>query len=190
MSVTATTTHGRPRRLALAALTLTATFGLSACQIMSPITTNMEYDPADGVTVETELVEVLDLIVISEGNGAPGVLVGYLVNTDDEPVTVQFALEVDGERQDLKPAVEVPAGDATRTDGRSSDEASFTDPVKEASFTDPVTISAVPAPPGSLVTVRVTTSADGLASKLVPVLPPDDVYKAYDKVLQGLGTGG
>lgn len=181
MGVTATTTHGRPRRLALAALTLTATFGLSACQIMSPITTNMEYDPADGVTVETELVEVLDLIVISEGNGAPGVLVGYLVNTDDEPVTVQFALEVDGERQDLKPAVEVPAGDATRTDGRSSDE---------ASFTDPVTISAVPAPPGSLVTVRVTTSADGLASKLVPVLPPDDVYKAYDKVLQGLGTGG
>lgn len=177
--VTQTTTHGRPRRLPLVALTLAAACGLSACQITSPITTNMEYDPADGVSVQTQFVEVLDLVVVSEGEGAPGVLAGYVVNNSDEEETVDFALDADGERTALSPTVEIAAGNSARTDGRQVDA---------AEFTDPILIDAVPAVAGSLVTVRVTTSADGTASKRVPVLPPEGVYEPYAELIAGAGS--
>lgn len=177
--MTTTTTQGLLRRLGVAALTLAATCTLSACQITSPITTDLDYDPADGVSVETEFVEVLDLIVISEGKGAPGVLTGYAVNSSDEPLTVDFALEADGERTALKPSVKIPARDAARTDGRTSDD---------DDLTDPITIDSVPAVAGSLITVRVTTSADGTVSKRVPVLPPDGIYEPYAKFIAAIGS--
>ncbi|MGB5952339.1 MAG: hypothetical protein WBG57_07470 [Ornithinimicrobium sp.] len=172
--MTVTTTHRRSRRLRVAALTLAATCSLSACQITSPITTDLDYDPADGVSVETELIEVLDLMVISPGQGEPGILTGYVVNSGEEPITVNFALEHDGERQDLSPKIEVAPGDAARADGRSADDEDFSDPVR---------IDTVEARVGSLVTVRVTTSTDGLVSKRVPVLPPDGVYSVYRDAL-------
>ncbi|MGB3186544.1 MAG: hypothetical protein WBG36_12945 [Ornithinimicrobium sp.] len=175
--MTETTTRSRPRRLALAALAVTATCTLSACQITSPITTDLDYDPADGLSVDTEFVEGLDLLIVSQGDGAPGVLTGYIVNSGPEPITVEFALEVDGQRQPLQPEVEIQPGDAARTDGRTSND---------DEFTNPVTIESVPVIAGSLVTVRMTTSAEGTVSKRIPVLPPDGVFAPYREVISSL----
>ena len=167
----------RPRRLALAALAVTATFTLSGCQITSPITTDLDYDPADGLSVDTEFVEGLDLVVVSPGEGAPGVLSGYIVNSGPEPITVEFALEVDGERQPLQPELEIQPGDSARTDGRT---------LQETEITDPVTIDSVPVIAGSLVTLRMTTSAEGAVSKRIPVFPPDGVFAVYRDTITSL----
>ncbi|MGB3256370.1 MAG: hypothetical protein WBG89_00430 [Ornithinimicrobium sp.] len=160
------------RRFGLAVATLATAFGVSSCQVASPITTDMQYDPADGVSVETEDMDVLDLVIISEGEGAPGVVSGYVVNTSDEPLTVNVALEAEGERADLAPAVEVNPSRGVRMDGRTDDGA----------FVDPVLADAVPGFPGGLVTLRFSTGQSAVSAR-VPVLPPDGVYEPYVEVL-------
>ncbi len=162
------------RRLAMAAASVTAALGLSACQVASPITTDLPYDPAEGVSVETDDVEVLDLLVISEGNGAPGVISGYVVNTSSEPVTVSVALEADGDRTQLSPDIEVSPSRGMRMDGKTDD----------GDFVDPLMAQAVPGVTGGMVTLRLSTTQSAV-STLVPVLPPDGIYAPYADILGG-----
>ncbi|MGB3829690.1 MAG: hypothetical protein WA962_13030 [Ornithinimicrobium sp.] len=160
------------RRFAVTTTALAAAFALSACQLNSPVQTNDPYDPADGVSAETDDMEVLDLVVISEGNGAPGVISGYVVNTSSEPLTVQVALEADGARTELTPSVEVSRSQGVRMDGKTDD----------GEFVDPVRADSVPGVPGGMVSLRLST-ADSAVSTLVPVLPPDGVYEPYAEVV-------
>lgn len=169
------TTTSPTRRLSLVVAALAATAGLSACQVASPITTDQPYDPADGVSLDTEEVSVRDLLVVSEGNGGPGVILGYVVNTSEEALSVEVALETDGARTQLTPVVEIPADSAARLDGR----------VVEGEFVDPILAAEIPGVPGGLIDVRITTSTGGVSSTSVPVLPPDGVYANYTKLLGG-----
>ncbi len=163
------------RRLILVVAALAATAGLSACQVASPITTAQPYDPADGVSLDTEEVSVRDLLVVSEGNGTPGVIVGYVVNNSEEPLSVEVALVEDGTRTVLTPAVEIAADSAGRLDGRAA----------EGEFVDPVIAAQIPGLPGGLVDLRITTSTGEATSTSVPVLPPDGVYANYAELLGG-----
>lgn len=171
------TTTSPARRLTLVVAALAATAGLSACQVASPITTDQPYDPADGVSLDTDEVSVRDLLIISEGNGTPGVVVGYVVNTSAEPLTVEVALEDEGTRTPLSPALEIAADSAGRLDGRAA----------EGEFVDPVIAAQIPGLPGGLVDVRITTSTGEATSTSVPVLPPDGVYANYVDLLGGSG---
>jgi hypothetical protein len=65
---------------------------LAAC---APTTTNLEYAPSDGARVEIS-DELLghNLLVVSEGDGAQGAVVGALSNRSGEDVT--FVLEAEG----------------------------------------------------------------------------------------------
>ena len=166
------------RRFGLAVATLATAFGVSSCQVASPITTDLPYDPADGVSVETDDMEVLDLVIISEANGAPGVVSGYVVNTSGEPLTVNIALEAEGERTDLMPPVEVDPSQGMRMDGKTDD----------GEFVDPVTAEAVPGVPGGLVTLRLSTSQSAVSTR-VPVLPPDGIYAPYAEVVAQTDEG-
>ncbi len=163
------------RRLSLIVAALAATAGLSACQVASPITTDQIYDPADGVSIDTESgdVEVRDLLVVSEGNGGPGVILGYVVNSSEESLTLEVALEVDGARTELTPSVEIPADSAARLDGR----------IAEGEFVDPILAAEIPGLPGALIDLRITTSGGEVASSSVPVLPPDGYYANYADLL-------
>ncbi len=156
----------------MAVATLAATFGVGACQVASPITTDLPYDPADGVSVETDDMEVLDMVVISEGNGAPGVISGYVVNTSSEPVTVSVALEAEGDRTQLSPDIEVSPSRGMRMDGKTDD----------GDFVDPLMAQAVPGVTGGMVTLRLSTTQSAV-STLVPVFPPDGIYEPYADVL-------
>ena len=153
-------------RLGAAAAAGALATGLTACQLASPTTTDLSYDPADGVSVDVGMVVVRDLLVVSEGGGASGVVSGLVVNRSDEPVTVSLTDSAQAD-QALAPEIEVPANGAVRLDGRN--------PV-EGSAGEPVTIPAVQSSAGGTVSIRVSTSAGEVNSALVPVLLPQNQY--------------
>lgn len=170
MSVVTTRTpaqqpSSRPRRLAAAGLALAAALSLSACQISSPVTTDMNYDPADGVSVDAGDVAVRDLLVVSEGNGAAGVVSGLVVNNGTEPTEVTLAVNTEGQASALSPTVTVDPGKSVRLDGAGPDGSGT-----------PVQVPAVDAGPGGTLTIVVQTSLGEGGSGLAPVLLPDGPY--------------
>lgn len=166
-------------RLGTCAIALALPLGVSACQLTSPMQTTHVYSPADGVQLEAGSLEIVDLLVVSEGNGAPGVVAGYAVNTGTEPVTVDLAMSVEGTPTPLSPSIEVPPGSSMRLDGdpAGSSEAGG----------EPVLIPEVSTSAGQTVSMRLSTSAGQVASTLVPVLLPQAPYDIYGDMLDATG---
>ncbi|MCK0110792.1 hypothetical protein MWU75_01365 [Ornithinimicrobium sp. F0845] len=155
----------RPRRLAAAGLALAAALTLSACQMSSPVTTDMGYDPADGVSVDAGAMAVRDLLVVSEGDGAPGVVSGQVVNNTGEAADVTISAVVDGQMVALQPTVTVEPGASVRLDGQGSGGAGT-----------PVTVPNVPVRAGGVIELMVQTSQGEADSGLAPVVLPDGYY--------------
>jgi len=161
---------------------------LSGCFVLSPVTTDNSYDPAEGVDLETEGLQIENLLVISEGEGAPGVISGYAVNTaipgrqptepsEQDDIMIQVALQEGGQSIDAGSKVTLTPAKAKRLDGRNDD----------GEFKDPMTVSEVPVLTGSMTTLRVTTSAGEAVSAKVPVLPPEEYFAPYASVLESAG---
>lgn len=161
----------RRGRTGAAILALAAATGLAGCQVASPITTELDYDPADGVSVEVGDVVVRDLLVVSEAAEAEGLLRGLVVNQGTEPATVSVQLE---DQSGLTPQLEVPPGGSARLDGVSGTESG-----------EPVTIASVPSAPGTYMTLRVVTADGSAGSARVPILLPEGPYSDMSG-----GTGG
>ncbi|MCA5893051.1 hypothetical protein LEP48_06740 [Isoptericola sp. NEAU-Y5] len=94
----------RPARTAVAAASLAAgALLLAAC---APVTTTLPYSPSDGARVNlNDAVRGLNLMVVSEGDGAPGTVYGALSNGSAE--VVDFVLTAEGA---APLSVSVPAG--------------------------------------------------------------------------------
>ena len=142
----------------LAAAALAGALALSGCQVMSPIQTNVPYQPADGVAVDLGDVQIRDLVVIAGAKGEVGTLSGLVVNKGTESVTVTFAAGTGGSSAQA----DIPAGTATRLSG-----------VEGAT---PVTLPGIAAAPGGIVKVTVSTPAAGAPEVSVPVLLPTGYY--------------
>lgn len=164
-------------RLGTAGAALALAIGVSACQVASPTQTTHVYAPADGVRFEAGSLEIADLLVVSEGAGAPGVISGYAINNGAEPLTVELAMSVDGSPQPVTPSLQVEPGSAVRLDGASGADAG------EGGGGEPMTIPQVTPRAGQTLVLRVSTSADEVASTTVPVLLPDPPYDIYAEVL-------
>lgn len=69
---------------------LVLSMGLGACQVASPVTTELVYNPGEGVMVNLDGFAVRDLQIISQGYGAPGLVSGLAANngTDAASITV------------------------------------------------------------------------------------------------------
>jgi hypothetical protein len=95
----------RPARTAVvAAGAAAATVLLAAC---SPTTTTLPYSPSDGARVDlTDSVRGLNLLVVSEGNGAPGTLMGALANGSSQDVAFELSATGSGPVSLLVPAGE------------------------------------------------------------------------------------
>lgn len=152
-------------RAAVAVSALALATGLGACQLASPITTDLSYDPADGVSLDLEDVVVRDLLVISEGEGAPGTLSGLVVNRGTEEVTL--TIQTDAGEEPLSPEVSVSPGTSVRLDG--------VDPVSGETG-EPVAVPEVPGRAGTYLTVSILTSTGASDAARVPVLPPTGHY--------------
>src|SRR5699024_8640719 len=103
--------------VAVVGLASAASRGRGACAMTSPVTTDLAYDPADGVSVDAGDLAVRDLLVVSEGGGAPGVVSGLVVNSGTEEAQVTLVVSADGQMTPLSPTVTVPVDGAVRLDG-------------------------------------------------------------------------
>jgi hypothetical protein len=151
---------GRHAFAALAAVGIGTALALGACSTQSPAQTTVEYQPADGIDVNLGTLQARGLVLVSAAKGAAGVVVGSLINTGNDPLTVLF----------LTPA-QVQGGPAT-TGGPSME-------LKPNSQTPigGVQIGNVPAAPGDLTNIVLQTKA-GQAFANVPVLLPDGYYSS------------
>lgn len=157
------------RRLGAAVLALAAPLTLGACQLASPLTTDQPYNPADGVSVRIGPVEVVDLLIVSEGSGAPGTVTGLVANAGEEPVTVLLTTPAG----QLQPAVEVPPQGRVRLDG-----------MLPGQLAEPVTVPAVDVIAGATLPVQVAVEAGVTTQAQVPVLLPRGPYAEYSPAAQ------
>jgi hypothetical protein len=85
----------RTARLARPAAVACAAGGALLLAACAPTTTTLPYAPSDGARVDlTDETRGVNLLVVSEGDGAEGNLLGALANQTFEDVT--FTLEADG----------------------------------------------------------------------------------------------
>ena len=160
---TAPTSHAR-RRAALLAVAASAGLVLSGCSVNSPAATTLTYAPADGVQADGTEIGVRDLLVVSQGNGAPAVVSGAVLNLTDEPVTV--AITAAG--TSLSPEVTVEPNSSLRLDGTSAD----------GTPGEPLTMPALDTPAGVNVEVRLSTGSETLSAD-TPVLLPQGPYEQF-----------
>src|SRR5699024_5546122 len=81
-----------PRRIAAALLLSGATaLGVGAC---SPITTLQPYNPSDGVRgVLGTQISTDNLMILTDAEGSPGLLLGGVTNKSGDEAQVSFALD-------------------------------------------------------------------------------------------------
>ncbi len=161
--------HGYPCRVtnrAAAALSTVALAGAAlltaGCAAFSPVQTAVDYQPADGVKLSLDGLELRNLAVVAAEKGGPGTVIGQAVNSGTSAVDVTFGVE--GASATAKAAVPANSGD-TLSDSTSS-----------------VTIDGMPAGPGEVVQLQVTTAEAGQNLVTVPVLAASGYY-------EGLATG-
>lgn len=139
----------RPARHLTAALVAVAALALAGCSATNEITTLADYDASDGVGVELGDLDVANLLVLTAAEGSPGTVIGSVTNRGSDDIALVIGL-ADGEGTELS----VAAGSTVALS-----------PEAEA-----VGLAAVPAAPGALVALLLTSDAGGSTSLEVPVL--------------------
>ncbi len=137
------------RATALAAAGLIA----SGCAVFSPVQTEYDYPPADGVDLSMDGLELRGLAIVGAGADGPGVVIGQAVNSSASAVDVSFSVE----GASAPAEVTVPAGSG--------------DALSE------VPIESIPGAPGDNVQLVVSTPEAGQNVVTVPVLAPVGYYE-------------
>lgn len=136
-------------------LGLAATLSLSACQWTSPITTQLQYDAADGTSTEVGQVKVLNALIVAEKKDGPGTLVASFANQGSAKASVRIQVG----QQAVGPVDAAPGS------------------VVQASSGDKrLQIAKVPVAPGAVTEVAFQTADGSVSSISVPVLPPSGPY--------------
>lgn len=138
---------------------------LSGCQVTNPTTTMLRYAPADGVEIDGETLDVRDLLVVSKGDGAPAVVLGSLVSSAAEPITVTVSVA----GQELSPQVTVEPGSVVRLDGTQAD----------GSQGERMILPALETPAGQSVEVRIAAAGQDTLAVNAPVLLPHGHYEQF-----------
>ncbi|WP_136518457.1 MULTISPECIES: hypothetical protein [Cellulomonas] len=159
------------RRTAAAALALASAAALAGCSATNQITTIDDYPPSDGVAITVDEVRALNLLVLAEEEGGPGILVGALANNSGEDTSVTLAVEgAQAVNVDVPSSGTVLMG-AAGAPGRYQ--------------TVEVPVAQVSAIPGGLTTLTVSTPAGGSAEVQVPVM--DGTLAEYAPLLEAVG---
>ena len=145
----------RPTAVAAVVLAL----GLTGCSATNPVTTYLDYSPSDGIDIGVGDVSAEGVFVLSSGEGEPGTLLGAVTNRGVEDAAVVITMAGSDE---ILLSVEL-GREETVVFGPRQDET--------------VDIESVPAPPGALVPVTVTSDRGGAATGRVPVL--DGTFEHY-----------
>jgi hypothetical protein len=128
----------------------------SGCAVFSPVQTDYDYDAADGVPLTIRGLDLRDLAVVVPEKGGTGIVVGQAVNRSTSAVDVTFA--VTGAPTPATVAVPASSG-KTLSDAATGIE-----------------IPGIPAAPGEMVEMTVTTDEAGANVVRVPVLANTGYY--------------
>lgn len=170
-------------RIVFSALVAATLLGVSGCSYINPITTDVPYAASDGLQVEIgDQVTGSNLLVLTAEQGEPGVLLGAFTNRTNEPttVTVQAQGGTDQPIVDvrLKPHETVLLGPP------NAERRQVTGSASRMSATNPQ-IATVPARPGALVSITLSTPRSGEQQLQVPVL--DGTLPAYEDLVPVAG---
>ena len=127
------------------------------------ITTSNVYDPSDGIGIELGEVSTENFILISNGAGEPGVLLGTLYNEGSEPARVTVSIGGDSTEIVVAPHTLVALG---LGDG-------------ERAF-----LTTSPVAPGGIADVSIQLEGEAPVSKPLPVL--DGTLPEYQPVVEAL----
>jgi hypothetical protein len=144
-----------------------AALALSACQTQSPIQTDVQYVPADGVPVDLGAVQLRDLVVISGGKDTPGGLSASVRNTSGQAQRIASAL---------------PQGQPVYAEAPAHSERRLTD-------TNQVQLPDVPVAAGDVVTLRVQSPSAPAVVVVVPVLTATGYYSTLSPTSAPTPTG-
>ena len=124
---------------------------LSGCSATNEITTRNEYAASDGVRAELGDVVMGNLLVLTSAEGEAGTVLGSLTNNGQSDVEITLGVG-EGGAQD---PIDLPAGGTVLLGPEQDVE---------------LEVDSVPAAPGALVDVTVTSDAGGSSTVRVPVL--------------------
>ena len=140
-----------------------AVVGVTAgCQVNNPVTTDIQYSPADGVPANVGELAIRDLVLVGDGTGVV-VIAGNAINKGTDAMTVQIAAQPNAT-----------ADPSTSPQGGSELQLGPREQVDLA--TKGLQLADVTAKPGTIVPVSVTSSTGGTTVVSVPVLPAVDHY--------------
>ena len=88
------TPKNRAQRAAAAGVIALAVLGVSSCSAVNEQATVREYSPSDGIVENVGEVELRNLLVVSNGDGEAGRVLGTVVNAS--PDNVEFSLAMGG----------------------------------------------------------------------------------------------
>ena len=88
------TPKNRAQRAAAAGVIALAVLGVSSCSAVNEQATVREYSPSDGIVENVGEVELRNLLVVSNGDGEAGRLLGTVVNASSDDV--EFSLATGG----------------------------------------------------------------------------------------------
>jgi len=152
------------KTLARIAAVAVAAVALAACSAINPITTQMDYQASDGVSVKVGDTKGINLLVVTTAKDAPSVLTGALHNSGAEDAVI--TLSIDGE---IAVNVTVPAGATVKLGTAEGQE---------------LVQGKSPAAPGGLAAVWFATEADGAEQHNVPVV--DGTLAEYQTVVDSI----
>ncbi|MCC9206051.1 hypothetical protein [Arthrobacter sp. zg-Y769] len=88
------TPKNRVRRTAAAGVIALAMLGTAGCSAVNEQATTIEYSPSDGILENVGDLQLRNILVVSNGFGEPGRLIGTVIN--DGADTQEFTLAVGG----------------------------------------------------------------------------------------------
>ncbi|KPN18279.1 MULTISPECIES: hypothetical protein [Arthrobacter] len=88
------TSRNRARNAAAAGVIALSLLGATGCSAVNDQATTMEYSPSDGIVQDLGDLQLRNILVVSEGDGEPGRLMGTVINDSADPIN--FELSVGG----------------------------------------------------------------------------------------------
>ncbi|GAB7193376.1 hypothetical protein NUM3379_40860 [Kineococcus sp. NUM-3379] len=167
-------------------MTSLAALGVTGCSVFSPVQTTYVYEPGDGYSTQVGEVLVRNAVVVSEGEGTPGVLSATLVNNSDEEAEITITPEGGSAT-----TVEVPVGVAvvlSRGDASPGATEQLPEPLPGDAEPAFIQLGSVDAVPGELVTVSLESGGQSVELG-APVLLPRHEYAPYTPTPTDTPTG-
>ncbi|MCC3280255.1 hypothetical protein LJ754_13960 [Arthrobacter sp. zg-Y40] len=152
------TPKNRVRRAAAAGVIALGMLGTAGCSAVNEQATTREYSPSDGIVENVGDLQLRNLLVVSNGNGDPGRLIGTVLN--DSSNSQSFTLAVGGSTLTWN----LPAGDKV---------------VFEEESPERVTVSAVEVPAGDGIDAQLQMGAEKTGLNIPVVNGDQPFYQQY-----------